>query len=294
MNEAVGKTNWGVERRLEFIEFRLFWEGGVRRANIMETFKVSEPQASKDLSLYQERAPGNAEYDRVSKRYVASKAFKPVFLQKDPSEYLTRLRSLAEDFTDRSDSWLSGPPDVDVALNPAREVDADCLRVVLTAMREKQSVEVFYQSMNKARQDPEWRRITPHALGYDGFRWHVRAYCHPTDLFKDFVLPRIVGARDLGQPGRDGSDDELWNVRFGVKIGPHPDLGPNQHAAVAKDYRMEDGFAVLPVRYAMLFYVLKRLGLLDEPEKKPARSQHIVVINREETAEALRKANFQL
>jgi hypothetical protein len=24
---------WGVERRLEFVEFRLFWEGGVNRSD---------------------------------------------------------------------------------------------------------------------------------------------------------------------------------------------------------------------------------------------------------------------
>ena len=37
---------WGVEKRLEFIEFRLFWEGGINRADIMERFGVSVPQAS--------------------------------------------------------------------------------------------------------------------------------------------------------------------------------------------------------------------------------------------------------
>lgn len=49
---------WGVEKRLEFIEFRLFWEGGINRADIMEQFGVSVPQASKDLSLYEQKAPG--------------------------------------------------------------------------------------------------------------------------------------------------------------------------------------------------------------------------------------------
>ena len=48
---------WGVERRLEFIEFRLFWEGGVNRSDLIDTFGVSVPQASKDLTHYQERAP---------------------------------------------------------------------------------------------------------------------------------------------------------------------------------------------------------------------------------------------
>ena len=30
---------WGVERKLEFIEFRLFWEGYVNRGDIIDTFR---------------------------------------------------------------------------------------------------------------------------------------------------------------------------------------------------------------------------------------------------------------
>ena len=42
----------------------------------------------------------------------------------------------------------------------------------------------------------------------------------------------------------------------------------------------------------MLFYFLKRLGLLGDAAKLPARSQHIVVVNREETEAVLKKAGF--
>ena len=55
---------------------------------------------------------------------------------------------------------------------------------------------------------------------------------------------------------------------------------------------MEGGSAILTVRYAMLFYVLKRLALLGDAAKQPARSQHIVVVNWEETEVALEKAEF--
>ena len=287
-----GKINWGVERRLEFIEFRLSWEGGVRRSDIMSAFRVSEPQASKDLTLYQERAPGNAVYDKVAKRYVAGEGFRPVCLKGGPDEYLMRLRSLGEGLTDPRESWIGARPDVDVVLTPAREVSDECLRSVLSAYRAGGSGEILYQSMSPQRVDPTWRRITPHAFGYDGFRWHARAYCHLTDRFKDFLLPRILGFRDPGEGGRPGGEDELWQERFAVRIAPHPDLGPQQQAIVAKDYGMADGTTVLEVRYAMLFYVLKRLNLLDRPEDRSARSQHIVVANRAETDEALRKADY--
>ena len=76
--------------------------------------------------------------------------------------------------------------------------------------------------------------------------------------------------------------------------GPHPDLTEGQKKVVAKDYGLEIDKTVLSVRYAMLFYVLKRLGLLDDAVKRSARTQHIVNVNRKETQAALERAEFQL
>ncbi|MGQ2956530.1 MAG: WYL domain-containing protein [Sphingopyxis sp.] len=286
------KMKWGVERRLEFIEFRLLWEGGVNRSDIVDTFSVSEPQASKDLTLYQERAPHNAVYDRVARRYVASDAFQPVFLTRDPDEFLLRLRSLAEGLATAGDSWLGSQPDVDVVLTPERQVSEDCLRGVLAAHREKGSIEICYQSMSKNRTEAIWRRVTPHAFGYDGFRWHVRAYCAESKGFRDFLLPRILDVRAPGMPGKSGAEDMLWQHTFSIVIKPHPGLAPAQREIVAKDYGMTDYRKSLQVRYAMLFYVLKRLGLLDEAEKKDPRTQHIVLVNPDQTKEALSKADW--
>ncbi|PCG07421.1 WYL domain-containing protein, partial [Sphingomonas ginsenosidimutans] len=42
----------GVESRLEFIEFRLFWEGHVNRSDLIDVFGVSINQASTDLNRY--------------------------------------------------------------------------------------------------------------------------------------------------------------------------------------------------------------------------------------------------
>lgn len=294
MLESVTALTWGVERRLEFIEFRLFWEGGVNRSDIIEMFDVSVPQASKDLTLYQERAPRNAIYDKSAKRYVAAPDFSPIFLNPDPDGYLSRLRSLAEGLTESSESWIANPPETDIALTPRRRVDSSALRAVLDAIRGKESLEVHYQSMSKERAAPVWRRMTPHALGYDGFRWHARAYCHIDNKFKDFLLPRILGVRSPGEPGASGADDRQWNETFNVEIGPHPDLTASQKDVVAKDFGMKNGRAVLTVRYAMLFYVLKRLGLLGDATQLSARTQHIVALNREETDEALKAADFQI
>lgn len=293
MKEGSAVLKWGVERRLEFIEFRLYWEGGVNRSDIIEMFDVSVPQASKDLTLYQERAPQNAVYDKSAKRYVASPQFEPIFLKPDPDSYLSRLRAIAEGLTDPGDSWIANPPQMDIALTPRREVDPIVLRAIISAIRENRSIEIYYQSMNRERADPMWRRMTPHAFGYDGFRWHARAYCHLDGKFKDFLLPRILRVGELGEPGASADQDRQWLDTFDVEIGPHPDLTPSQKAVVAKDYGMQEGLATLTVRYAMLFYVLKRLGLLGDATKQSPRTQHIVALNAAETARALKRAEFE-
>lgn len=284
---------WGVEQRLAFIEFRLFWEGSINRADIVQFFGVSVPQASKDLTGYQERAPGNMNYDTRGKRYVAAEKFVLRFLDPDPYVYLEQLRSVAEGTVPSGDAWIAALPGADVALTPKRDIDIEVLRKILDATREGASVDVFYQSMNKLRPDPIWRRITPHAFGYDGFRWHARAYCHLEHKFKDFLLPRILEVGVKGDPGGTAEQDWLWNNYFDVIIAPHPALTESQKKVVAKDYGLEHGNGVLSVRYAMLFYVLKRLGLLGDATKQDAHTQHIVTENRKETEAALARAEFQ-
>jgi hypothetical protein len=124
MGHRAAELKWGVERRLEFIEFRLFWEGGVNRADIIEMFDVSVPQASKDLTLYQERAPNNAIYDKSAKRYVAGNHFQPCFLKPDPAAYLNQLRTVSEGILDRSHAWIGESLPYDAAPTPVRGVNA--------------------------------------------------------------------------------------------------------------------------------------------------------------------------
>jgi hypothetical protein len=46
------------------------------------------------------------------------------------------------------------------------------------------------------------------------------------------------------------------------------------------DYGMEEGRARIPVRRALLFYALKRLGLDTDPAARQPQDQQIVLFNR--------------
>lgn len=101
MGKNGSELSWGVERRLEFIEFRLFWEGHVNRSDLMGQFGVSVNQASTDLNRYIGFAPDNMFYDKSARTYVRSLEFNPQFLEPDASRYLAQLRSVADKILDR-------------------------------------------------------------------------------------------------------------------------------------------------------------------------------------------------
>src|SRR5690606_1680322 len=128
---------------------------------------------------------------------------------------------------------------------------------------------------------PRWRWIAPHAIAYDGFRWHARAYCFTDGCFKDFLLARILGSRDSRPSDIDDSQDADWHTHVTLEIGPHPGLSDAQQKSVALDNGMRDGNASVTVRQALLNYTLGRLELDTAPSARNPAEQQIVLLNRE-------------
>lgn len=291
MKAAEQSKRWGVEQRLEFIEFRLFWEGGVNRSDITSYFGVSVPQASNDLARYQERAPNNIVYDTSGKRYLASKRFKPIFRKPDADRYLSHLAATSDKVTTLSESWLAAPPTFDTLALPHRRIDPAILRDLLSATRDKRSLHIHYQSLTRA--DARWRWITPHAFASDGHRWHVRAFCHQDRIFKDFLLPRFLGIEKDGDAGAAPSADTVWEEFVEVKLVPHPQMSPSQRRVVALDFGMESESVSVKVRLALLYYFLKRLNLDGDAERRTPKEQHVVLGNKAEVRAALKRSEEQ-
>ena len=270
---------WGVEQKLQFIEFRLFWEGHVNRSDLIDKFGVSVNQASSDLNRYIALAPDNMVYDKSGKTYVRGSTFEPLFLKPDATQYLSQVRSVAEGIVSREDAWIGNLPAFDATPAPARGINPVVLRSLVIAIRRHEAVEVFYQSMSSP--DPEWRWIEPHALAFEGFRWHARAYCDKSGEYRDFVISRIIDARQSRPAGQPATSDIAWQQMIELEIRPHPELSPNQRRVIELDYGMQNGRVLIPVRRALLYYALKRLGLDTEPSVRKPQDQQIVLINQE-------------
>jgi hypothetical protein len=280
MAKEEGTLNWGVERRLEFIEFRLFWEGHVNRGDLIDTFGISVNQSSTDLNRYLNLAPENMEYDKSAKTYVRKSGFEAQFLEPNASRYLSQLRSMSEGIIDTSDSWIGAVPEYDAAPTPARGINEITLRTIIAAIRRNEAIEVRYQSLSQPA--PRWRWIAPHAIGFDGFRWHARAFCMSDTTFKDFLLSRILDTRGSKPSETNNLADTDWHEEASLEIGPHPDLSESQQKIIALDYGMHGGRTKIKVRKALLYYALRRLGLDTDPSAREPQDQQIVLLNKAE------------
>lgn len=247
----------------------------MNRGDLMEIFGVSVNQASTDLNRYLELAPGIMLCDRSERTYVPGDHFAPKFLLPDAGRYLSQLHLLDQGIVERSDAWLGSRPEFEASPTPARGVEAPILRSILKAIENSEAIEVRYKSMSNP--EPVWRWIAPHALGFDGFRWHARAWCLKDEVFKDFVLSRMLKERGRTPSEIDPQADLNWNRKVELEVVPHPALSEAQRAEIALDYGMSNGSASLSVGGAMLYYTRRRLGLDTDPTARKPQDQQIVL-----------------
>lgn len=246
----------------------------------MEAFGISKQQASNDLASYIEGRKSNLTYDKRLRTYLRGKNFRPRFFEPDASEFFAQLQAVDQGLLEPNRCWIGELPQYGAPPAPVRGVKAEILRDVFIAIRDRNALHVSYQSFS--RPEPGWRWIEPHSLAFDGFRWHARAFCRNDNVFKDFLLSRIIEIGEQTDAVSSASEDQAWNSEVTLKIGPHPELSDAQKHVIGLDYGMEGGVAEISVRRAMLYYALKRLGLDTDPAARRPQDQQIVLLNRDE------------
>lgn len=287
MDELQMPKRLGVIERLEFIEFRLFWEGRINRADLIKRFRLSVPQASTDLGRYLDVAKENMRYDPRQRVYLATEQFMPILYRPTARQYLADLRGIADNAVIRERTWLGELPDHDIVPSPRKPLEARRLRTIIQAIQNKQAIAVEYQSMSNNAPTQRW--LTPHALGFDGARWHMRAWCSRRQEFRDFVLARVLDIAGHRYHPIDQQHDLEWMRPITFRIGPRSELQAGRRRAVEHEYDMLEGELHIKVRMSMSYYLEKNLLLdVDVGHLSPERAP-LLLLNRAEV-DAIREA----
>lgn len=285
MQTELDRKPWGAKTRLEFIEQRLYWEGRLRRSDLTDFFDISTQQASGDISDYQQIAPQNIQYNKNEKFYCVTDIFQPVLIRPDSEWYLFQLLSASKSDSEISKKRWSSP--FDIIPIPKRTINPEFLRSITGAIKNRFSIRIRYQSLSKP--EPIWRQISPHALAFDGNRWHVRAFCHRENKFKDFAISRVFEVNEAQPSSIDPQTDQAWHRFINIQIGPAPDLADGQKLSIELDYGMTEGHLEIPTRVALASYLIRQLRLDGEQDNRSASRRQIVILNRSEVETAQRE-----
>jgi len=250
--------------RLAYIEFRLYFLGEVRRADLMKRFGVAPAGATRDFSIYKELFPDNIGFDSVSKIYVIRESFAPAF-----EHVLERvLTALSQGFGDGVNPVVGSliPCELPMALNRPQ---VHVLAPVTRAIHLGKAIRLQYFSHTSGASE---REIVPFAIATDGLRWHARAFDRKHQDFRDFVFSRMDKTEVLvdGKVEKHemSAQDIQWNRIVELALVPHPD---RKHPEItAKDFGMYDGVLHLKLRAAMAGYVLRQWHVDCSPDHRLA------------------------
>ena len=284
MDDDPARLRWGVRRRLEFIDFRLFWDGRFNRGDMAEEFGVSAQQASADIALYERMAPDNLAYDRAEKAYRRTESFAPAFIGETIERYLLQIVAVENRWLRPDDTWFDAIPPVEVVTLGRRPTDPTVLLRVLDAVRNRLEIEVDYASLTGSPRSA--RTIAPHALAHSAGRWYVRSWSPDHNDFRDYNLSRISKVAIRRRSSVDPTLDLEWVHQINLVIVPNPRLSPERQAAVASELGMTDGRLVLPCRLSLSFYLMSQYNLDVDPGVLKPEKQQIILLNRDEVIQA--------
>ena len=274
----MAKVDWAKQQRLRAIELLVYWEGRVNTTSLKSIFNISREHASRDISFYKKENPRNINYKHEVKGYVISGNFKPKYISEEAAEYLNFVQQSSNNSL--SIETIPGPQ---VAVSPS------VLRLVTQAISSKDKLRCQYRSLSH----PEGRErvIHPHALVFDGVRWHCRAFDEKRNTYIDLNLSRFTGIPLLdGKSDRSAEADNLWHEVVTMDIVANPSLGAAERDLIEVEYGMKHGVLEVSCRACHVHY--KLLSFRINPEYKAkndtkAASHPLVIGNKKKISEYL-------
>ena len=286
MHKLIGDIKWGTRQRLQYIEVMAYYTGVVTRSDVARAFGISDAAATKDLKLYGQLSGDNLHYRHNVFGFVPSEDFQPLFADLTPARVLSMLAAnLAAASGPYGNEPIFGIP-VDSLPLPQRLPGRRVLAQTLRAIKQRNKLQVSYHSLSE-RDSRQQRVIEPHALVNTGTRWHLRAYNEESYDFRDFVLSRLADAEMLNEPAESSAQyDEDWTEIITLQLTPHPGLGARQRASLLLDYQSQDGQIGIPVRRALIGYLLQRLSVDTTADHSMNPSAHQLILQNRDEIEA--------
>jgi hypothetical protein len=246
--------------RLSHIDFKLFFLGELRRADVVDRFGTGPAAATRDIALYKEIAPENLALDNSDKVYRPTQDFVPLF-DHSPKRVLSALsQGFGEGIGD------SMPPLVRCEFPSALSLPKmSALAPITRAINRGKAIRLGYTSIDSGRTE---RELVPLALVDIGIRWHVRAFDRRSQQFRDFVLTRMeapVVLEDSPVKKEETVEHDVqWSRIIELELVPHPEHPRPE--IVLMDYEMPTGVLKVNVRAANAGYMLRRWSVDCSPD----------------------------
>lgn len=263
--------------RLFYLEFLALFIGQVSRKDLVSRFGISEPAATKDLSLYAELAPGMLQYDMRQKCYVLAAGGKPHFSHEVDQALFSlageRAIAINAQHAKRLPSW------VDCSVK--RKVPLDIAASITRCIYQSRKMIVQYGSLSTGDRA---RTLSPVALVNDGLRWHVRCFTHEHQQFRDYNLARFITVMQ-GDPSEVLlQEDEAWNTEVNLRLVPHPKA--KHPEAIRLDYDFVGEEKCVALKICLVAYFIRRwhIDCSDEKLGNP-NAQQLFLNNKKELLE---------
>ena len=252
------------EERFELLDHWLLWYGGFNATRIGEALGLSRQNVSMLIRNYREsRPPGTIEYDPSQKMHVPGVGFRSKKHMKKSHIFLDHLRGQELITMYRSMRWWDPENEIlfeNLDRYGSPEPDFDIVSTILCGIHEKKIINICYQSRRKDSN----RLISPNRLVYAVDRYHLRAFCHKTATYRDFVLTRIFEAEPFESKGsKDGvelkwvseENDKAWLTRKVLRFRPNQNLPKDVIQTLKKDFPVVNGVLTIECNEATAPYI---------------------------------------
>ncbi|GHE80190.1 WYL domain-containing protein [Thalassotalea profundi] len=244
------KPNKKQQQRFEIIETIALWEGVINASVLCHFIGVVPRNAITEIQAYNEFVPVPLEYNYSKKLFITPKDFKPIFISNEWDVYHDHLVRYSHLYR----GYLWPDSGIELISNSFNKVEPDVIRTINECIKNKLAFQAKYHSMNHPK--GLTRTFHPHAIAFNGIRWHMRAYAEEYGEYRDFNLSRIGRITDHSPSNIDHLNDHNWHSILSLNLDAHPSLSSLQRKLVLNDYGKSSPFSY-DIRAAMIKYFVK-------------------------------------